>query len=159
VPDHDQHPAIGGSANPIPPAGRLLGLDLGQARIGVAISDDRRKLAVPLGTIRTGAPQDVKAIGRLISEHGVTGIVVGHPLRMTGERGPAADQAERFAEALRGFLEIPVDLQDERLSTVQATGEVARSGVRGRERREVVDQAAAAIILQAYLDRKGAGAG
>jgi putative Holliday junction resolvase len=125
----------------------------------VAISDDHRRLAVPVGTIRTGAPQDVKAIAALVSDHAVTEIVVGHPLRMAGGPGEAADQAEKFADALRGFLRIPVHLQDERLTTVQATRELARSGVRGRERREVVDQSAATVILQAYLDRLMGGPG
>lgn len=133
--------------------GRVLGLDLGQARIGVAVSDDRWRVAVPVGTIRTGAPGDVKAIAALVKEHGISRIVVGHPLPLRGGSGEGSDQAERFAEALRGFLGIPVDLQDERLSTVQAERELARAGVRGRDRRAVVDQAAATVILQAYLDR------
>lgn len=133
--------------------GRILGLDLGQARIGVAISDDGRRVAVPVGTVRTGAPGDVKAIAALIAENGVTEVVVGHPLRMRGGSGEAADQAEKFAEALRGFLGIPVHLQDERLTTVEAERNLARSGIRGRDRREVVDQAAATVILQAFLDR------
>jgi putative Holliday junction resolvase len=118
----------------------------------VAISDPARRLAVPIGTIRTGAPEDVKAIATLAREHQVTVIVVGHPLSMSGESGEAADHAEKFAEALRGFLGLPVHLQDERLSTVQAERELAARGLRGRERREVVDQTAAMIILQAYLD-------
>ena len=132
--------------------GRVLGLDLGQSRIGVAISDPARRVAVPLGTIRTGAPEDVKAIAALVREHRVTAIVVGHPLSMSGRSGEAADHAEKFAEALRGFMGVPVHLQDERLSTVQAERDLAAQGLRGRERREVVDQAAATVILQAYLD-------
>jgi len=130
----------------------VLGLDLGQSRIGVAISDPARRVAVPLGTIRTGAPEDVKAIAALVREHRVTAIVVGHPLSMSGRSGEAADHAEKFAEALRGFMGVPVHLQDERLSTVQAERDLVAQGLRGRERREVVDQAAATVILQAYLD-------
>ena len=107
---------------------------------------------MPFGTIRTGAPEDVKAIAALVREHEVTAIVVGHPLSMTGRSGAAADHAEKFAEALRGFLGVPVHLQDERLSTVQAERDLAAQGLRGRERREVVNQAAATLILQAYLD-------
>jgi putative Holliday junction resolvase len=135
--------------------GRVLGLDLGQSRIGVAISDPARRVAVPVGTIRTGAPEDVKAIAALVREHEVTAIVVGHPLSMSGRSGEAADHAEKFAEALRGFLGVPVHLQDERLSTVQAERALAAQGLRGRDRREVVDQAAATVILQAYLDAAG----
>jgi putative Holliday junction resolvase len=132
----------------------VLGLDLGQSRIGVAISDPHRKMAVPLGTVRTGAPHDVKAIAALVKEHGVAEIVVGHPLRLSGESGEAADHAEKFARALEGFLGIPVVLQDERLTTVEAERHLAAAGVRGRDRREVVDRSAAALILQAYLDRR-----
>jgi putative Holliday junction resolvase len=144
-------PATGG--RPAQHQGRVLGLDLGQARIGVAISDDRRRVAVPLGTIRTGAPQDVKAIATIVRTNGVSEIVVGHPLRMSGSSGEAADQAEKFAHALRGFLEIPVHLQDERLTTVQAHRALSGAGLSGRDRRAVVDESAATLILQAYLDR------
>ena len=130
----------------------MLGLDLGQARIGVAISDPDRRVALPLGTVRTGAPEDVKAIASIVREQEVEAVVVGHPLSMSGQSREAADHAERFAEALRGFLGLPVHLQDERLSTVQAERDLAARGLRGRERREVIDQTAATVILQAYLD-------
>jgi len=134
--------------------GRVLGLDLGQARIGVAISDDARRMAVPLGTIRTGAPEDIKAIARIVAENSVTEVVVGLPLGLSGESGEAADHARKFAEALRGALGITVSAQDERLSTVQAERELRSARVRGQARRAVIDQAAATIILQAYLDRR-----
>ncbi len=135
-------------------AGRVLGLDLGDARIGVAISDPERHLALPVGTIRTGAPADVKGIAALVAEHGVTAIVIGHPIGLSGRAGEAAHHAERFAEALRGFLGLPVHLQDERLSTVEAERSLAEAGVRGRKRRAVVDRSAATVILQAFLDRR-----
>lgn len=141
-----------GEPAPLQPRGRILGLDLGQSRIGVAISDPDRRVAVPIGTIRTGAPEDVKAISRLVADHDVSAVVVGHPLSMSGQVGEAADHAEKFAEALRGFLGIPVHLQDERLSTVQAERELAARGMGSRQRRQVVDQTAATVILQAYLD-------
>ncbi|TMK84908.1 MAG: Holliday junction resolvase RuvX [Actinobacteria bacterium] len=134
-------------------AGPILGLDLGQARIGVAISDPGRRVAVPLGTIRTGAPADVKAIAELVRANEISAIVVGLPLTLSGEVKEAADHARRFAEALRGFMGIPVHLQDERLTTVEAERGLSAAGLRGRERREVVDQAAATLILQAFLDR------
>jgi putative Holliday junction resolvase len=133
--------------------GRVLGLDLGQSRIGVAISDPDRRMAVPLGTVRTGPPEDVKAIAALVREHAIEAIVVGHPLSMSGRKGEAADHAEKFAQALRDFLGVPVFLEDERLTTVQAERSLGGLGVRGRERRRVVDQAAATLILQSYLDR------
>lgn len=135
------------------PLGPVLGLDLGQSRIGVAISDPERRMAVPIGTIRTGAPEDVKAIAAMVRDHAVTAIVVGHPVRMSGEPGTAAHHAQRFAEALRGFLGLPVHLQDERLTTVEAERKLAGAGVRGRARRAVVDESAATLILQAFLDR------
>jgi putative Holliday junction resolvase len=141
-----------GAGSPDRAPGRVLALDLGQSRIGVAISDPDRRVAVPLGTIRTGAPGDVKAIAALVREHQVATIVVGHPLALAGRKGEAADHAERFAAALQGLLGIPVILQDERLTTVAAERGLAAAGIRGRRRREVIDQAAATLILQSYLD-------
>ena len=131
----------------------MLGLDLGQARIGVAVSDPARRVALPLGTVRTGAPQDLKAIGALIREQEVAIIVVGHPRSLSGSSGEAAAHAERFAATLRETFGLPVELQDERLSTVEAERRLREAGVRGRARREVVDRSAATVILQAYLDR------
>ncbi|HJS25579.1 MAG TPA: Holliday junction resolvase RuvX [Actinomycetota bacterium] len=132
--------------------GRVLGLDLGDARIGVAISDDVRRLAVPLGTVRTGAPADLNAITVLVDEHGVTAVVVGHPILLSGEPGDRAHHAERFADALRVALSVPVLLQDERLSTSEADRALREAGATGRERRRVVDRSAATVILQAWLD-------
>jgi putative pre-16S rRNA nuclease len=132
--------------------GPALGLDLGDARIGVAVSDDERRLAVPVGTVRTGAPADLRAIAALVTERAATLVVVGHPLLLSGEAGERAHHAERFAEALRSFLEIPVVLQDERLSTVEAERSLREAGASGRERRRAVDRSAAAVILQSYLD-------
>jgi putative Holliday junction resolvase len=132
--------------------GRVLGLDLGDARIGVAISDDDRRLAVPLGTVRTGAPADVKAIAELVGDNDVTLVVVGHPLNMSGEAGERAHHAERFADALRGFLHVPVVLHDERLSSVEADRALREAGASGRERRRTVDRSAATVILQSWLD-------
>ena len=113
-------------------------------------------MAVPLGTVRTGAPQDMKAIADLVAEHGVTHVVLGHPLMMSGEAGERAYLAERFAEALRAILPVEVVLQDERLSTAEAERALRTAGVTGRERRRTVDSSAATVILQAWLDaRKG----
>jgi putative Holliday junction resolvase len=141
---------------PVGEPGRVLGLDLGDARIGVAISDDRRRIAVPLGTVRTGAPADVKAIADLVHGHGVTLVVIGHPLHLSGEAGERAHHAERFAEALDAFLGVPVHLQDERLSSVEADRALREAGASGRERRRTVDRSAATVILQAWLDAAGA---
>ncbi|HEX8100889.1 MAG TPA: Holliday junction resolvase RuvX [Actinomycetota bacterium] len=132
--------------------GPVLGLDLGQSRIGVAISDPDCRVAVPIGTIRTGAPEDVKAIAALVKEHAVTRIVVGHPISLSGKAGEAADHAEKFADALHGFLGVDVVLHDERLSTVEAERRLGGAGVKRRAQREVIDQTAAVVILQSYLD-------
>jgi putative holliday junction resolvase len=132
--------------------GRVLGLDLGDARIGVAISDEARRMAVPLGTVRTGAPADVRAIADLVREHGVTLVVVGYPLLLSGEAGERAHHAERFATAIGQVLDVPVLLQDERLSTVEAERALRESGTTGRDLRRTIDRTAATVILQAWLD-------
>jgi putative Holliday junction resolvase len=131
----------------------VLGLDLGAARIGVSLSDPDRRLAMPLGTVRVGQPPgEFIAISDLVRTHEVTTVVLGWPRSLSGESGPSAHHAEAFAVALRGVLPVPVELQDERLTTVEAERALRDAGVRGRARREVVDQTAAAVILQAWLD-------
>ena len=109
-------------------------------------------MAVPLGTVATGAPQDLKAIAKLVAENEVVAVVVGHPISMSGARGLRAQHAEEFASALRSFLELPVEIHDERLSTVEADRALRESGADGRRRRQAVDRSAAAVILQAWLD-------
>jgi putative Holliday junction resolvase len=137
----------------VPEAGRILGLDLGDVRIGVAITDPGRRVAVPMGTVHTGAPADLKAIARLVRDHEVTMVVVGHPLKMSGAQGTRARHAEEFVAALRQVLPVPVVLQDERLSTVEAERALREAGAGSRDRRGAVDRSAAAVILQSYLDR------
>ena len=142
--------------------GRVLGLDLGDVRIGVAISDEARRLAVPLGTVQVGRPPgELKAIAALIAEHGVTLVVLGLPLSLDGSHGPRANLAEAFAETLRMVLHVPVAMQDERLTTTEAERGLRRAGLKGQDRRSVVDAEAARIALQAWLDarRSGASAG
>lgn len=132
----------------------MLALDVGEVRIGVAVSDPDRALALPAGTIAVrGAPQDLKAVAALVREHGATEVVVGHPLSLSGERGPAAHRAEEFAAGLRAVLDVPVHLQDERLTTVEAERGLRAAGASGREARGAVDQAAATLILRAFLER------
>lgn len=140
-----------------PAQGRVLGLDLGAARIGVAVSDEARKIAVALGTVNTGAPKDLRSIAALVREQGATTVVVGEPLLMSGEVGEAARHAREFADALRAVLDVPVELFDERLTTVEAERRLADAGVDARRRRGMVDQVAAAVILQAYLDARRGG--
>lgn len=139
------------------PPGRVVGLDLGQARIGVAISDPERRIALPFGTVQVGRPPgELKAVAAIVADRHVTAVVLGLPLSMSGSGGSAAMQAREFAEALRAVLDVPVHLQDERLTTVEAERQLAASGVKGKARRRVVDRTAAAILLQAWLDARPA---
>ena len=134
-------------------SGRALGLDLGDARICVAISYPERRVAVPHGTIRVGQPPgELKAVAALVHDLGVSVIVVGHPRSMSGASGPRAQQAESFADALRSIVSVPIELQDERLSTVEAERALRDAGVTGKRRRDVVDESAATVILAAWLD-------
>ncbi len=136
-----------------PILGSVLGLDLGDARIGVAVSDPERRVAVPVGTVHVGQPPgELKAVAALAGERGATLIVIGLPLSLRGERGESAAHAESFAAALEAVVDLPIEMHDERLSTVEAERALAAAGTRGRERRRVVDASAAAVILQAWLD-------
>ena len=137
--------------------GRVLGLDLGDARIGVAISDPDRLVAVPLGTVHVGRPPgELLSIAELARDHDVTLIVVGEPVSMDGTKGSRADHAAAFASALGAATDVPIALQDERLSTVEADRRLLAAGVNSRDRRAVIDASAAQIILQAWLDAQSA---
>jgi putative Holliday junction resolvase len=130
----------------------VIALDLGEARIGVAVSDPDRAVALPSGTIKVaGGIEDLKAVARLVRDIGAVEVVVGHPLSLSGERGPAARRAEEFVGGLRLLLDVPVHLQDERLSSVEAERGLRRAGATGRERRRAVDAAAASVILESFL--------
>jgi putative Holliday junction resolvase len=134
--------------------GRVLALDVGEVRIGVAVSDPDRRVALPAGTIRVaGGPQDLKAVAALVREHEATEVVVGHPLSLSGRRGGAAMRAEEFADGLRLVLKVPVHLQDERLTTVEADRGLRAAGADARQARGAIDQASATLILGAFLDR------
>jgi putative Holliday junction resolvase len=137
------------------PSGPALGLDLGDARIGVALTDPGRRLALPLGTVKVGSPPgEIVAIADLVREHGVTTIVVGLPVTMSGTRGTRALKAEAFADALRDAIGVQVELQDERLTSVEADRALGSADVPARARRSVVDRTAATIILQAWIDAR-----
>ena len=135
--------------------GRVLGLDLGDVRIGIAISDPDRRLAVPLGTVRVGRPPgELRAIAELVAENEVTLVVLGHPRSMSGASGSRAKHAEGFAEALRQVVGVPIMLQDERLTTVEAERALRDAGASGRDVRDAVDRSAATLILQTWLDTR-----
>jgi putative Holliday junction resolvase len=128
---------------------RILGIDLGERRIGIAISTPEGGLAVPLRILDAqGDRSDAQAIYEIAQPEGVERVVLGHPISMDGTTGPQAQRVEEFAQTLREVTGLPVDLQDERLSTAQARRSVKRKG----ETREPVDDIAAAVILQSYLD-------
>jgi putative holliday junction resolvase len=142
------------------PRGTRLGVDVGQVRVGVAISDPEGILATPLITLRRdlnteneGIPADISELAHLVQVHHTVEVVVGHPVTLSGSRGPAAATAEAYARRLAEVVApVPVRLVDERMSTVVATRRLSERGVRGRRQRAVVDQAAAVEILQSWLD-------
>ena len=139
---------------PEPESEVVLALDVGDRRIGVAACDPTGTLASPLTTIeRSDEPSDIAAVLALASDHGAVEIVVGMPLSMSGARGPQARKVEGFTHALASQSPVPVNVVDERLSSVQAERLMRESGRRPSVDRALVDAAAAAVILQAYLDR------
>lgn len=138
---------------------RALGLDLGEKRIGVAVSDRSGTVASPLTVItRSGSRRrDHARIAELVRDEEAELVVVGLPLTMAGELGRAATAAVAEGESLATVVGVPVATHDERLTTVTAERALAEGGVRGRARRQVVDKVAAAVILQSWLDRRSAG--
>lgn len=148
--------------------GARLGVDVGEARVGVAICDPGGLIATPFTTINrdrkpgresrsepgNGAvPSDMSELARLVADHGIVEVVVGLPVTLAGAEGAAAAHARAYASRLAEVISpVPVTLADERMSTVLATRRLSEQGVRGRRRREVVDQLAAAEILQGWLD-------
>lgn len=131
---------------------RVLGVDLGTVRIGIALSDPTGAVASPLDTIiHRDRRKDLAAVAAVARAHRVERIVVGWPRNMDGTAGPAAKRAEAFADSLRQMVDVPVDLWDERLSTVAAERILRDANVRRERRSSIRDRVAAAIILQAYL--------
>jgi putative Holliday junction resolvase len=131
---------------------RALGIDLGDARVGVAISDELGMLAHPLETITTAKTNPVSRVAALAKERAVGQIIVGVARNMDGSRGPAAEKSLVFIEALRELVTCPVIPWDERLSTVQARRGMREAGLKEKHQKHVIDQAAAQVILQGWLD-------
>jgi putative Holliday junction resolvase len=133
--------------------GRVLGLDVGDHRIGIAMSDALGLTAQRLTVLeRRGAAYDVEAVRRLVEQHGVDTIVVGLPLTMRGEQGIQAKKVTSFSNALKRLLSVPVELLDERLTTVQGERALLETNASRRKRKQVLDQVAAQLILQQFLD-------
>src|SRR6202012_2396650 len=134
------------------PGQRLLGLDLGEKTIGLALSDRLLTVATPMQTLKRGKfGPDAARLDIIISEQGVGGLVVGLPLNMDGSDGPSAQSARAFARNWAGRSQIPLVLWDERLSTVAVTRTLIEADASRKRRSEVVDRMAAAYILQGAL--------
>lgn len=141
------------SANSV---GRRLGLDPGEARIGVACSDPSGVLATPLETVPRGGG-DLARLCDIVTEHDIVRVYLGLPRSLSGSEGPAAARVRAFAEELEELIApVPIYLQDERLTTVSAEAMLRERGRFGQQRRAVVDQVAATVILQTALDRERA---
>jgi len=133
---------------------RIIGLDVGERRIGIAISTPEGGLAVPLRVLeRSEESADLHAIAELAVTENATMIVVGHPISLDGSRGAQARRIEAFARSLAESSGLAVELADERLTSAQAKRTPTKRGRKQSSRRAPVDDLAAAIILQAYLDR------
>jgi putative Holliday junction resolvase len=133
-------------------APRIMGLDVGDRRIGVAVSDPLGLTAQPVMTlVRTNRRQDLKSLQRLIRKYDCAEIVVGNPLYMSGDQSPQAAKAQAFAQMLREETSLPVHLWDERLTTTEAHRHLHAAGRAGSEHKAVVDQVAAVLILEGYL--------
>jgi putative pre-16S rRNA nuclease len=133
--------------------GRILALDVGEKRIGVAVSDETATLARPLTTItRASRREDFGRIAQLTAEQGAERVVAGYPLSLSGLEGPQAQRVRRYVEALAQGLSVPVEMWDERYTTVAATERLRDASPRRRRDRGQLDAAAAAVLLQDYLD-------
>lgn len=134
---------------------KIMAVDLGLKRTGLAISDPREMLASPIGTLEEW---DLDRLARRIAEEatrqGAELLVVGHPRNMDGSRGDSAKRAEDFAATLQELTGLPTRLWDERMTTVSAIGYLNQTDVRGKKRKQVVDTVAATIILQDFLDSR-----
>ncbi|MBM36867.1 MAG: Holliday junction resolvase RuvX [Actinomycetota bacterium] len=135
---------------------RAVGIDLGEKRIGVAVSDSESRVATPYETVvRSGSrDQDHAQIRGIVEEVGAEILVVGLPLSLDGTEGKAAADAREEAEHLRQAVPIPLEMHDERLTTVEAERVLQEQGLDASQRRKVVDKVAASIILQAWMDAR-----
>ncbi len=136
--------------------GRLIGVDFGDARTGIAVSDASRLLASGIGNITPGGiEKTADAIASLVHEHGAVGVVVGLPVNMDGTEGARAAKCRKLGDLLRMRLgeDFPVAMYDERMTTMTASRYLNETNVRGKKRKGVIDTLSAQIILQNTLDR------
>jgi putative holliday junction resolvase len=152
-----------GSADPkrtaddreVPRRGRLLGLDYGTRRVGLSISDEEQRLAVPLETYSRRKPDDdALHLVAVVGDYRIVGLVIGLPLHMGGEEGQKAAEARRFGAWAGGAAGLPIAFWDERLSTAQADEHLAAANLRPNKRKLLRDKIAAQIMLQSYLESR-----
>jgi len=137
---------------------RLLGLDVGDARVGVAVSDPSGSVATPLVVLDARTLEgDLRPLARLVEEYEVEAIVVGLPLTLAGEEGPQARAVRELAGRWSASLDVPLLFADERLTTSQARRSLSEAGLDERASRKAVDMVAAALILQGYLESRRDG--
>lgn len=139
--------------NPNDNPGRVMAVDLGEKRIGIALSDPTRTIATPHGVIkRTSRATDFARYVGLIEQYGVRLLIMGLPITLSGQEGERAAWVRNYAEELAGHIDIPIEFWDESLTTVAATAALHAQGRRGRKVKDRVDAVAATLILQSYLD-------
>jgi len=137
----------------LPRGGRLMGLDLGEKTIGIAVGDPGHVIATPITTIRRKKfTEDAQALLKLIDERQVAGLIIGLPLNMDGSEGPRCQSVRQFANNLAKLRDLPMAFWDERLSTVAVTRDMISADLSRGKRAKIVDQSAAAFILQGALD-------
>jgi putative Holliday junction resolvase len=146
-----------------PPVERIMGLDVGGKRTGVAVADELGMIASPVGFVLRG-PRDRDELRALVARFGITRLVAGLPASLSGREGQQAADVRAYAEALAGDLDLPLDYWDERLTSTIAERALIDRGVNRAKRRERIDAVAAAVMLQNYLDaqvhrRRRAGGG
>lgn len=135
-----------------------MALDVGAKRIGVAVADPGTRLALPVATIlRTSVHDDLARIDEYLQSYGITTLVVGDPITLSGERGIAARRIDEFVELLSRVFDGAIHRVDERMTTAQATKSLIAADVSRRKRRDVVDQMAAVLILESFLGRRQGG--
>lgn len=141
-------------------AGPILAVDLGSKRIGLAVSDLDGSIAFPAGNLASrGTARDLKALGEMIQERGITRVVVGLPIHLSGQPSLGSEAARKFAGELARATGLPVDLLDERWTTRAADRSLGESKRGRRQRGEAVDSVAATLLLRTYLQRRAGAAG
>ena len=134
--------------------GKLLGVDFGDKRTGLSISNDGQSIASGIDQISVGGMQKTaETVAKIATERGVAGVVVGLPVNMDGSHGPRAQHAEKFANILARFVTVPVSMIDERMTTMAASRYLNETDTRGQKRKGVIDALSAQIILQNALDK------